>query len=205
MDAPRGTFIGYAAAPGQSALDGEQGQNGVFTGALIKELAAPGIPIEEIFKRVIGDVEARTGGQQVPWMESSLQGDFYFAPPAASAPAAPAQTAAPGAVEKDVIYWESIKNSADPADYEDFIKRFPQSDFVSLAQRRLAALHAQPPAAAPPTNAIVPTPAVLAVAPPATAPPPHPASCAMTIRSFSRSSSSTEPSTPRTSPFTARN
>src|SRR5580765_6721118 len=78
MPAPRGTFIGYAAAPGQTAQDGEPGENGVFTGTLIKHLGVPGLQLEEVFKRVIGGVSERTGGKQLPWMESSVQGNFYF-------------------------------------------------------------------------------------------------------------------------------
>lgn len=31
MDAPTGTFIAYAAAPGQAAHDGASGTNGVFS------------------------------------------------------------------------------------------------------------------------------------------------------------------------------
>ena len=42
MDAPSGTFIAYAAAPGQSAQDGASGTNGVFTGELVKAMAEPG-------------------------------------------------------------------------------------------------------------------------------------------------------------------
>jgi uncharacterized caspase-like protein len=86
MHAPRGTFIGYAAAPGHTAQDGEPGQNGAFTGVLVKELAVPGVQLEEVFKRVIAGVSERTGGKQLPWMESSVQGNFFFLPAHAAAP-----------------------------------------------------------------------------------------------------------------------
>jgi hypothetical protein len=86
MHAPRGTFIGYAAAPGHTAQDGEPGQNGAFTGVLVKELAVPGLQLEEVFKRVIAGVSERTGGKQLPWMESSVQGNFFFLPTNAAAP-----------------------------------------------------------------------------------------------------------------------
>jgi uncharacterized caspase-like protein len=92
MDAPTGTFIAYAAGPGQSAHDGAEGANGVFTGELVKAMAMPGLPLEQMFKRVIAGVRADTHGEQQPWSEASLQGDFYFhpgAPPtAATAPSA---------------------------------------------------------------------------------------------------------------------
>jgi peptidoglycan hydrolase-like protein with peptidoglycan-binding domain len=49
------------------------------------------------------------------------------------------------AAQKELVFWDSIKHSTDPRDFEDFLKRFPESAFASLAQRRLAAL--KPPLA----------------------------------------------------------
>jgi hypothetical protein len=65
-------------------------------------------------------------------------------------------------VANDVVFWESIKASSDPADFEEFLKRFPQSDFVSLAERRIAALRAPPPEPKPVVAAsqLPPAPAV---------------------------------------------
>ena len=39
-----------------------------------------GLPIEEVFKEVRKDLGKKTGGQQVPWELSSLEGQFYFSP-----------------------------------------------------------------------------------------------------------------------------
>jgi uncharacterized caspase-like protein len=160
MQAPRGTFIGYAAAPGQTAQDGEQGGNGVFTGTLVDHLREQGAPIEEVFKHVIAGVQMKTGGKQVPWMESSLQGNFYF-----TAPVSVTVTPAPQsgrADDREVIFWESIKGSADPADFADFLKRYPDSEFASIAQRRMASLHpatvTAPPATPAPTATAAPIP-----------------------------------------------
>jgi uncharacterized caspase-like protein len=77
MQAPSGTFIAYAAGPDQSAQDGGRGGNGVFTGELVKAMGEPGVPLEQMFKRVIAGVDAQTHGKQRPWSEASLQGDFY--------------------------------------------------------------------------------------------------------------------------------
>ena len=77
--APTGTFIGYATAPGRSAQDGAIGGNGIFTGELVKAMSLPGLPIELMFKKVIAAVRSDTLGHQVPWQESSVQGDFYAA------------------------------------------------------------------------------------------------------------------------------
>jgi len=97
MNAPNGTFIAYAAAPGQTAEDGSIGANGIFTGEFIKAMAEPGVPLEQMFKRVITGVKADTRGRQQPWSEASVQGDFYFHAVAADGAARvrPAPAAAP--------------------------------------------------------------------------------------------------------------
>ncbi|HWB47871.1 MAG TPA: caspase family protein [Stellaceae bacterium] len=159
MQGPRGTFIGYAAGPGQTAQDGAKGGNGVFTGTLVEHLHDPGLPIEEVFKRTIAGVIKRTGGKQVPWMESSLQGNFYFTAPVTVIQPPPQPPLQP-AVERDVVFWESIKGSTDPADFADFLKRYPESEFASIARRRIAALTAPPPPPAAPPAAAVTAPPV---------------------------------------------
>ena len=75
--APTGTFIAYATSPGSVAEDGE-GANGIYTQALLKEIHAPGVQLEDVFKKVLSDVRNQTGGRQVPWISSSVEGKFYF-------------------------------------------------------------------------------------------------------------------------------
>ena len=77
MDAPAGSFISFATAPGQVASDG-QGRNSPYTKHLLQALKQPGMPIEQVFKQVRRKVMAETSGEQVPWENSSLVGDFYF-------------------------------------------------------------------------------------------------------------------------------
>jgi hypothetical protein len=77
IDAPSGTLIAYATAPGRVARDGE-GANGLYTGELLKALQTPGQRVEEVFKRVRQSVLERSAGEQVPWESSSLVGDFVF-------------------------------------------------------------------------------------------------------------------------------
>src|SRR6202167_1353721 len=122
MDAPSGTFIAYAAAPGQSAQDGTTGANGVFTGELVRAMAEPGVPLEQMFKRVIAGVRADTHGGQQPWSEASIQGDFYF-----HAAAARSDSPHPGADPQQVEleFWASIKNSRDSSDFQAYLKKYP--------------------------------------------------------------------------------
>jgi len=79
MDAPAGSIIAYATAPGEVAADGPE-RNGVFTKYLIKHMIEPDLPIERVLKRVRIDVARQTNGRQIPWESSSLMGDFYFNP-----------------------------------------------------------------------------------------------------------------------------
>ena len=79
MDAPKGSLIAYATAPGSVAADGT-GRNGIYTKHLLKYMREPGLPIESVLKKVRIDVMEETGDKQVPWESSSLRGDFYFKP-----------------------------------------------------------------------------------------------------------------------------
>lgn len=77
--APPGTYIAYATAPGDVAIDG-RGRNSVFTESLTRWMSKPGLRIEDVFKRVRTRVYAVSAGRQVPWTSSSITSDFYFVP-----------------------------------------------------------------------------------------------------------------------------
>lgn len=79
LDAPTGTFLAYATAPGNVAEDGDVGTgNGLYTGYLVKELQKPATRIEDVFKRVRMQVRQKSQGRQIPWESTSLEEDFYF-------------------------------------------------------------------------------------------------------------------------------
>lgn len=87
LDAPRGTLIAYATAPGSTAKDGD-GKNGTYTEELLRYIRTPGLSIEQVFKKVRVAVVGRTNGFQTPWESSSLVGDFYFSGSATSSDSA---------------------------------------------------------------------------------------------------------------------
>ena len=91
VDAPTGTLIAYATAPGRTAADGD-GANGVYTEEMLRVLRTPGLKVEDVLKRVRAGVVQRTNGLQTPWDASSLIGDFYFIAPV---PVAASQVPAP--------------------------------------------------------------------------------------------------------------
>jgi len=99
IDAPPGTFIAFATAPGSTAADGA-GRNGLYTQHLVQAIAKPGLPIEEVFKAVRAGVRKDSKNAQVPWESTSLETTFAFhdaplpkTPPVAVAAAKPAAPA----------------------------------------------------------------------------------------------------------------
>lgn len=77
IDAPSGTLLAYATAPGSVASDGS-GRNGTYTKYLLSNLERPRLKIEDLFKAIRVGVMNETNKTQIPWENTSLVGDFYF-------------------------------------------------------------------------------------------------------------------------------
>ncbi len=77
MNAPSGSLIAYATAPGSTASDGAGG-NGLYTSAILESIRIPDINILQIFQNVRSIVSGKSEGKQIPWESTSLTGDFYF-------------------------------------------------------------------------------------------------------------------------------
>lgn len=77
MDAPTGSIVAYATAPGSIAEDGS-GRNGVYTKHLLQNMMTPGLDLNDIFFYTRRGVIDETEGRQVPWESSSLVERFYF-------------------------------------------------------------------------------------------------------------------------------
>jgi uncharacterized caspase-like protein len=160
LDAPRGSFVGYSTAPGDVAADGD-GANSPYALALAEELKKPGISVEEAHRNVRAKVLAATGSKQTPWDSSSLTGAVVLTETPSPPEPAPAPVSQPvvtqqAAVDKEALFWESVKGSSDPADFEAYLAQFPQGTFTALAKNRIAALTAPPKPAAPQQAAVAP-------------------------------------------------
>jgi len=70
------------------------------------------------------------------------------APAPQSAPAPQPQPPPQPKIDPEVVLWESISSSNNAADFEEYLRKYPNGQFVGLARNRLAELHA-PPAATP--------------------------------------------------------
>ena len=123
MKAPTGTFLAYATAPTEVALDGADGHS-PFTKALAAMMVTQGMPIEEMFKQVRVAVLDATGGRQTPWDTSSLTQDFSFAP----------------AASDEEHLWATVAGSRDPVQIKLFLKAYPKTTHRAEAEALLATL-----------------------------------------------------------------
>jgi hypothetical protein len=79
MQAPSGTLIAFATAPGATASDGK-GENGLFTLNLVDQMKIPQ-RIEDVFINTRVKVRYASQGRQNPQEWSQLVGQFMFATP----------------------------------------------------------------------------------------------------------------------------
>src|SRR5690606_10427752 len=76
-----GMVIGFAASPGQPALDGEPGGNSPYAAALVKHFSAGGYSISDLMTLVGEEVYLETEARQLPWVNSSLRRVLTFGTP----------------------------------------------------------------------------------------------------------------------------
>ncbi|WP_292932596.1 SUMF1/EgtB/PvdO family nonheme iron enzyme [Noviherbaspirillum sp.] len=167
--APDQTMIAYAASPGAFAADGAH--HGLFTGALLKAMALPRTTLEQSFALAAAAVQEASGGQQSPWLSSSLPGltsETRLAGLSLDADESVHTLRSRGVIPKDsaeqyeLTFWDSIKDSNHVADYEAYLQAYPNGRFAALAKARIERLRK----AAPKTEAPAATPAPATKAPP---------------------------------------
>jgi hypothetical protein len=141
INPPAGTVIAYATAPGKVAGDGT-GDNSIFTAELLKAMGKPD-KLLDVFAHVTDAVERLTANVQTPWINSSFRGDFYFTGPTTGT-TTPAPDSGTATTSSEIVFWQSIAGSTNPADFEAYLKQFPDGSFVALARIRLASLALHP-------------------------------------------------------------
>jgi hypothetical protein len=143
LDAPPGTFLAYATAPGNVAEDGDtQGPNGtsgngLYTQYLLQELKKPIAKIEDVFKRVRLNVRQKSQGRQIPWESTSLEDDFFFNDGRVVTAAVATGPALDKAFAIEKADWDKIKSSASADDFYAFLKTYPTG---LISQQAVAAL-----------------------------------------------------------------
>lgn len=174
----------YAAAPGQTASDGD-GANSPFATSLAKRLVEPDLPVQLLGGTVRDDVLSATGGSQRPFVSSSITGTpIYLVQRSAPVAAPPALAAATPGIDEatlDALGWQGALGASSIAGFEEYKAQFPKGRFVKLADSNIARLRsaeARPatstsPAASVPEKATIVAPAASRTDPgPRTPPPP---------------------------------
>ncbi|MBO0763007.1 MAG: caspase family protein [Hyphomicrobiaceae bacterium] len=140
VESGEGTLIGFSTQPGNVALDGA-GRNSPYTAALLKYIATPGDDLTSILINVRNDVMHATARRQVPWEHSALTARFYFIKPRTSAQ------------QIELEFWESAKNSSNPAVMRTYLERYPNGEFAPIARAQIEHLERQASAHAPAQDA----------------------------------------------------
>ena len=149
MKSGEGTLIAFATGPGQTALDGQEGTNSPFTRALMANITAPGVEIQQAMTKVRAQVNEETNKNQLPWGHTNLIGSVYLNPAPAVAgasadtPNSPAVTAT-AASEVELEFWRSIKDSNKPEELNAYLTNYPNGTFKPLALARIASLQDGP-------------------------------------------------------------
>jgi hypothetical protein len=146
MKSGEGTLIAFATGPGQTALDGQEGNNSPFTRALLANLTQPGMEIQQAMTKVRAQVNEETNKGQLPWGHTNLIGAVYLngAPaPGAMAAATPAAGTSK-ASDVELEFWRSIRESNKPEELNAYLTNYPNGQFRSLALSRIASLESGP-------------------------------------------------------------
>ena len=143
-DLARGTLIAFASDPKSAALDGAPGEHSPFTAAFLRHVFDPGASIDVVMSRVRTEVWETTRHGQLPWVNTSLIGDWVLdpqpAPQAAEAAKAAAPPSFPEPRSREDLLWESAQHSNLRGDYQAYLEAFPGGFFAQMAKNRIAAL-----------------------------------------------------------------
>lgn len=133
FDAPAGSLLAYATAPGKLALDG-RGSNGLYTKHLVKELGVPEATLEDAFKRVRLNVRLESNGRQIPWESTSLEETVYLFQRKTTKLS---DTELERRFEQELADWSVVRRTNSVNALSDFIRKYPSGNASELAQAKL--------------------------------------------------------------------
>jgi hypothetical protein len=134
----------YAAAPGQTASDGD-GANSPFATSLAKRLTQPDLPLQLLGGTVRDDVLAATSGSQRPFVSASITGTPVYLVPRSAAPVpVKGQAQVVTSIDEatlDALAWQGAlgANSADA--FREYQSQFPKGRFVKLAEQNITRIN----------------------------------------------------------------
>jgi hypothetical protein len=138
-----GRLVVFATQPDRVAADGS-GEHSPFATALLAHISEPA-ELRTLLTRVRNDVARATNKEQIPEVSDSLLGEIFLQPRSLVSGSAAGVSTSPVAVpDAEVVFWQSIVNSTNRADFEAYLSQYPSGSFASLARTRLAALEPSP-------------------------------------------------------------
>lgn len=134
----RGLMVMYAASPGEVAQDGK-GRNGTFTGALLDELNQPNQRLTDLMDNVVDKVRVATGGQQNPYYEGTGLSKLVLIGQSQTnlTPINTVTMPSSSGIGGEDIFWQSIINSQDIEDFQEYLNRYPNGSYVYLAEKKI--------------------------------------------------------------------
>ena len=158
-----------ASGGNEPVADTGGGDHSVFAAALLRglrEMDKGQFTAAELYNSYV--LEAVAGQAQQTPVYALLQnsgheaGDFVFARvKAGGAPAEGAVKTPPAGVDpaqQELVFWTTIQNSTDAEDFKDYLARYPNGLFASLARRRVNALSRPAPESSPTPASPAPNP-----------------------------------------------
>ncbi len=132
---PEGTLIAFATGDNSVADDNPNGSNGLYTKHLLTAMRTPGLEVRDIFLEARESVFLESSRKQHPYTYDGIVGRLVLRP----APASAVVTTVPSelALQVELQYWISIKDSRRKADFEGYLRRYPNGQFAELARGRL--------------------------------------------------------------------
>jgi len=162
----------YATAVGQRAYEYTERKQGYFTWAIVEglkggaanqngEVTLAGLVsyVQATVPKRIG-IDLGAGKQQRPFaiIEGYRADDLVIAVAGqvatVSATSGPSAAPSTDASAIELAYWDAIKNSNDPKDFQAFLEKFPEGNFAALAKKRLSTTGSVTPTGASPIPSI---------------------------------------------------
>jgi formylglycine-generating enzyme required for sulfatase activity len=164
-----GDLVVYATQAGAVASDGD-GRNSPFAASLLKHIETSDLDVRQLFFRVQEDVALTSKSKQLPEVSNSIIGEFKLK--ITVTVSRPDEAKLADAAERA---WAASKDTTNQAVLEDFIRRYGDSFYATLARARLEELQkAQVAAAVPAVEPARPPVAPSAPVVDEAAPPPQP-------------------------------
>jgi formylglycine-generating enzyme required for sulfatase activity len=132
----------YPSGPGQ--IVGDQASS-LFAKELVNTAKVPDRTFKEAFQKTRAAVAKASHNRQVPWETSGGSVDFVITPRAElvkSHGVSPLGSADP----VELGFWETIKDSDSPANFEAYLDAYPSGRFASAARARLLDIASNKPA-----------------------------------------------------------